>query len=411
MDTGQIFVIVGAGQAGGRAVEAMRKAGFPGRVVLIGEEPEIPYERPPLSKAVLTGAKEAYTTKILPAGFYTENKIELMTNVRVVAIDAARRHVTLGDGGSLPYTKLMLATGGRVRTLPFAPIGRAGVHYLRTMTDSLALRDALKRARHFVVIGGGFLGLEAAASACKLGLAVTVLELKPHLLDRAMAPEIASFVEDMHRKQGIDIRLGVQVSDIVGSGRVEAVILRDGTRVPADLVLVSVGIIPNTELAAAAGASIDNGIVVDEFGQTSLPDVFSVGDAANHLNPILGRRLRLESWQCAQNQAIAVARVMCGDSTPYAEVPWFWSDQFDSNIQMVGVPSKTDQVVVRGDPASGRFICFNYADGIVEGATAFNMGGEIRFARKLIEAKVSVNPAVISDPAKKLRDIVASVEG
>ena len=411
MDTGQIFVIVGAGQAGGRAVEAMRKAGFPGRVVLIGEEPEIPYERPPLSKAVLTGAKEAYTTKILPAGFYTENKIELMTNVRVVAIDAARRHVTLGDGGSLPYTKLMLATGGRVRTLPFAPIGRAGVQYLRTMTDSLALRDALKRARHFVVIGGGFLGLEAAASACKLGLAVTVLELKPHLLDRAMAPEIASFVEDMHRKQGIDIRLGVQVSDIVGSGRVEAVILCDGTRVPADLVLVSVGIIPNTELAAAAGASIDNGIVVDEFGQTSLPDVFSVGDAANHLNPILGRRLRLESWQCAQNQAIAVARVMCCDSTPYAVVPWFWSDQFDSNIQMVGVPSKTDQVVVRGDPASGRFICFNYADGIVEGATAFNMGGEIRFARKLIEAKVPVNPAVISDPAKKLREIVASVEG
>jgi len=407
----QIFVIVGAGHAGGRAAEAMRKAGFPGRVVLIGEEPELPYERPPLSKAVLTGAKEANSAQILPAQFYAENRIELMTNVRVETIDAANHRVVLGEGRSLAYSKLMLATGGRVRTLPFAPIGRAGIHYLRTMADSLALRDALRRARRFVVIGGGFLGLEAAASARKLGLEVAVLELKPNLLDRAMAPEIARFVEDMHRKRGVDIRLGVQVSEIVGSEGVEGVILRDGTRLPADLVLVSVGIVPNAELAAAAGAAVDNGIVVDEFGRTSLPDVYAVGDAANHPNPILGRRFRLESWQCAQNQAIAVARCMCGETAPYAEVPWFWSDQFDLNIQMIGVPSKTDWVAVRSDPAGGRFMCFNYADGIVEGATAFNMGGEIRFARKLIEAKVRVDPAVISNPTNKLKDIVASLGG
>jgi 3-phenylpropionate/trans-cinnamate dioxygenase ferredoxin reductase component len=407
MGAGETFVIVGAGQAGGRAADAMRKANFQGRVVLIGEEPHPPYERPPLSKAVLTGAKPAESTQLLPANFYAENRIELLTGVRVASIDARRQHLTLADGSALAYTKLLLATGGRVRSLPFAPTGRAGIHYLRTIEDSLALGEALKRAKHLVVIGGGFLGLEAAASARKLGLRVTVLELKPHLLDRAMAPEIARFVEAMHRSHGVDVRLGVHVSDVAGNGALEAVVLGDGTRIPADLLLVSVGIVPNAELAAEAGAKVENGIVVDEFGRTSLPDVFAVGDAANHPNPILGRRFRLESWQCAQNQAIAVARVMCGESAPYAEVPWFWSDQFEANIQMIGVPHMTDRVVVRGDPSSGRFMCVNFCDGVVEGATAFNMGGEIRFMRKLIEVRAAVAPAEISNPAIKLKDIAA----
>ncbi|HEY6335378.1 MAG TPA: FAD-dependent oxidoreductase [Alphaproteobacteria bacterium] len=407
MGAEETFVIVGAGQAGGRAAEAMRKANFRGRVVLIGEEPHPPYERPPLSKAVLTGAKPATSTQLLPPSFYQENRIELLMGVRVASIDAERARISLDNGRVLAYTRLLLTTGGRVRTLPFAPIGRAGVRYLRTIEDSLALHEALKTARNFAVIGGGFLGLEAAASARRLGLRVTVLELKPHLLDRAMAPEIARFVEDMHRRQDVDVRLGVEVSEFAGHGPLEAVVLRDGTRIPADLALVSIGIVPNVELAAEAGAAVENGIVVDEFGRTSLPGVFAAGDAANHLNPSLGRRLRLESWQCAQNQAIAVARVMCGEAAPYAEVPWFWSDQFDANIQMIGVPRRSDRVVVRGDPASKHFSCINLCDGVVEGATAFNMGGEIRFLRKLIEVRASVDPAEISNPANKLKDIAA----
>jgi 3-phenylpropionate/trans-cinnamate dioxygenase ferredoxin reductase component len=402
-------VIVGAGQAGGRAAEALRKGGFAGRVLLIGEEPEPPYERPPLSKAVLVGAKPAASTYLLPAGFYAENRIELVTGARVVGIDAAGHGVELAGGERLAYTKLLLATGGRVRTIPFAPLGRAGVFYLRTMADCLALAAALKAARRLVVIGGGFLGLEVAASARGLGLEVTVLEWMPSILDRAMAPEIARFVHALHLRHGTEIRTGVKVTGIAGEGRIEAVECGDGSRYPADLALVAVGIIPNAELAAAAGAKVENGIVVDEFGRTTAEDIYAVGDVANHPNPVLGHRLRLESWQNAQNQAIAIARGLCGAPQPYAEVPWFWTDQYDANIQMVGAPLRTEEVVLRGDPASGRFMAFNLAAGRVVGATAFNMGGDIRFARKLIETGAKLDPAALADPGRKLKDIAAAL--
>ena len=403
------FVIVGAGQAGGRAAEAMRAAGFAGRVVLVGEEAALPYERPPLSKAVLTGEKPAETTALFPPGFYEEKRIEVLTGTRVVAIDPAARAVKLANGNNLGCTKLLLATGGRVRTLPSAPVGMSGVFYLRTIADSLALGAALKQARHVAVIGGGFLGLEVAASARKLGCAVTLLELKPHLLDRAMAPQIARFVAEIHRRKEVELRLGASVAGLVGKAQLEAVEFADGERIAADLAVIAIGILPNLELAQAAGAAIGNGIVVDEFGRTSLPDIYAAGDVAEHPNPILGHRLRLESWQNAQNQAIAVARAMCGAAAPYAEVPWFWSDQYEFNIQMVGAPLATDAIVVRGEPASGRFICFNLAGNIVVGATAFNMGGEIRFARKLVELKAAVGPAVLTDSARKLRDVVAEL--
>ena len=405
------FVIVGAGQAGGRAAEAMRAAGFAGRVVLVGEEAALPYERPPLSKAVLTGEKPAETTALFPPGFYEEKRIEVLTGTRVVAIDPAARAVKLANGNNLGCTKLLLATGGRVRTLPSAPVGMSGVFYLRTIADSLALGAALKQARHVAVIGGGFLGLEVAASARKLGCAVTLLELKPHLLDRAMAPQIARFVAEIHRRKGVELRLGASVAGLVGKAKLEAVELADGERIAADLAVIAIGILPNLELAQAAGAAIGNGIVVDEFGRTSLPDIYAAGDVAEHPNPILGHRLRLESWQNAQNQAIAVARAMCGMATPYAEVPWFWSDQYEFNIQMVGAPLATDAIVVRGEPASGRFLCFNLASNIVVGATAFNMGGEIRFARKLVELKAKVHAAALADPQQKLKNITAALAG
>ena len=402
-------VIVGAGQAGGRAAEALRKGGFAGRVLLIGEEPEPPYERPPLSKAVLVGAKPAASTYLLPAGFYAENRIELTVGTRAVGIDAAAHEIELAGGERIAYTKLLLATGGRVRTLPFAPLGRAGVFYLRTMADCLALAVALKAARRMVVIGGGFLGLEVAASARTLGLEVTVLEWMPSILDRAMAPEIARFVHELHLRHGVEVRTGVKVTGIAGGSRIEAVECGDGSRHAADLVLVAVGIIPNAELAAAAGTKVENGIVVDEFGRTTVEDVYAMGDVANHPNPVLGHRLRLESWQNAQNQAIAIARGVCGAPQPYAEVPWFWTDQYDANIQMVGAPLRTEEVVLRGDPASGRFMAFNLAAGRVVGATAFNRGGDIRFARKLVETGAKLDPASLADPARKLKDIAAAL--
>ena len=403
------FVIVGAGQAGGRAAEAMRAAGFAGRILLIGEETALPYERPPLSKVVLTGEKPAETTALFPPGFYEAKRIEVLTGTRAVALDPAARAVTLANGDSLGYSKLLLATGGRVRTLPSAPAGCSAFSISERSPNRLRSVPPSKQAQHVAVIGGGFLGLEVAASAKKLGCAVTLLELKPHLLDRAMAPQIARFIEDIHRRKAVELSLGTNVAGIVGKAKFEAVELANGERIAADLAVIAIGILPNSELAQAAGAATGNGIIVDEFGRTTLPDVYAAGDVAEHPNPMLGHRLRLESWQNAQNQAIAVARAMCGMAAPYAEVPWFWSDQYEFNIQMVGAPLATGAIVVRGEPASGRFLCFNLAGGIVVGATAFNMGGEIRFARKLVELKAKVEPGVLADSAQKLRDVVAGL--
>jgi 3-phenylpropionate/trans-cinnamate dioxygenase ferredoxin reductase component len=403
------ILIVGAGQAGGRAAEALRKSGWTGRIILVGDEVEPPYERPPLSKAVLTGEKMASVCRLLPENFYAEHGIEHIGATRVVSIDAAAHRAMLDDGRVFDYAKLILATGGRVRTLPFAPIGRPGVFYLRTIADSLALGAAFKRARRLVVIGGGFLGLEAAASARKLGLEVALIELAPHLLDRAMHHEIAHLVAAIHRRKGVEFHLGMTAAGLVGSHGIEAVELANRKRIAADLVLVAVGILPNVELAASAGCAVENGIMVDEFGRTSVADIYAVGDAANHPNPILGRRLRLESWQNAQNHAIAIAQGIAGTPTPYAEVPWFWSDQYEFNIQMVGAPLKTDRIVVRGDPAGGRFICFNLAGAALVGATSFNMGGETRFLRRLIERRAEIDPAQLADPTRKLRDLAAAL--
>ncbi|MBI1775092.1 MAG: FAD-dependent oxidoreductase [Proteobacteria bacterium] len=407
MPAGESIVIVGAGQAGGRAAEALRKAGFAGRVMLVGEEAEPPYERPPLSKAVLLGEKPPESTRLLPEAFYAEQRIELATGMRAVAIDAGAQRLELADGRPLAYDQLLLATGGRVRRLASAPPGRPGIHYLRTIGDSLALAGAMRAAKRLVVIGGGFLGLEGAASARKLGLEVVVLEAKPSLLDRAMAPEIAQAVAALHRAKGVALCLGVSVSEIIGRDRIESVALSDGSRIAADLVLVAIGILPNSELALAAGARVEDGIIVNEFAQTSLPGIYAVGDVARHPNRILGRSLRLESWQNAQNQAIAAAGAMAGAPRAYAEVPWFWSDQHGVNIQMVGAPAETERVVWRGERSSGRFMAFNLAKDIVVGATAFNMGGEIRFARQLIEQGARIDPADLADPARKLKDLAA----
>ena len=407
MDDG--ILIVGAGQAGGCAAGALRKAGYAGPITLIGEEPEPPYERPPLSKSVLRGEKPPSSAALVPTGFYAERNIELMTGMRVEGIDAAAHRATLSDGRTLPYAKLMLTTGGRVRTLPFAPIGRPGVYYLRTTADSLALGAALRSARRLVVIGGGFLGLEVAASARMLGLDVDLVEVRPDLLDRCMPPDIAHHVEELHRRKGVALHLGASVAGIHGANAAEAVELADGRRIAADTVVVAVGIVPNVELAADAGAAVADGIVVDEHGRTTLPDIYAAGDVANHPNSLLGRRLRLESWQNAQNQAIAVAQAMTGSPVAYAEVPWFWSDQYEVNIQMVGAPEATDEVVRRGDPASGRFMCFNLADGAVVGSTAFNMGAETRFVRKMIERRARLEPALLADPGRKLKDLTAAL--
>jgi 3-phenylpropionate/trans-cinnamate dioxygenase ferredoxin reductase subunit len=405
----QTIVIVGAGHAGGRAAEAMRQTGFKGRIVLVGEEAHPPYERPPLSKDVLFGDFPIERTYLNPHDFYAANSIDLKLRTRAVGIDAKAHKLELtGEhAGELAYDKLLLVTGGHVRHLPSPGADLAGVYYIRNIDDSLAIKPLLKTGARIVVIGGGFIGLEAAASARKLGCEVTVLEMMPTLLTRVCDAQVGDWFANFHRSHGVRVVTGAVVDHLEGKGKVQRVVLGDGSVLPADVVIVGIGIIPNTQLAAEAGLEVSNGIVVNEFGRTADPDIFAAGDVANLPNPILGYRLRLESWANAQNGGIAVARNMVGPMTPYSEVPWFWSDQYDLNLQIAGAPVKWDKLVTRGDPETGKFMQFYLAAGRVVAANTFNFGRDMRFAKRLIETGKMVGESDLADEKAKLKDLAA----
>jgi NADPH-dependent 2,4-dienoyl-CoA reductase/sulfur reductase-like enzyme len=369
--------------------------------VLLGDERHEPYERPRLSKSVLLGEERAAAAWIYPREWYAAHGITLRTRTRVEAIAPKSRAVITADGQRLEYSKLLLCTGSRVRPLTGAADGLAGVYYLRAVEESERLAAELEPGRRLVVIGGGFIGLEVASSALKRGLKVTVVEREQALLDRVLPTAIAERVAALHAAHNVTLRLGVPVSRIKGNGAVKAVDLADGAELAADLVVIGIGIIPNTELAETAGAVSSDGLVVDEYCRTTLEHVYAAGDVTNHYNPILGRRVRLESWQNAQNQAIAAARNIAGSPQPYAEVPWFWSDQLGTNIQMVGVAERGMEIVWRGER-----LAFGLADGRMRLAVGFNMGGEIRAARRLIESRARVSAQRLADPAIKLKDLL-----
>ena len=406
MNASRTIVVVGAGQAGGWAAKTLRDEGFEGRIVLIGEEPYPPYERPPLSKEVLLGKEPAESSYLWPEASFAEWQIELRTGTRVAAIDRAAGTVVLAGGETLGYDKLMLATGGRVRTLPIQGEGLAGVHYLRDIPDSAAIRADIAEGTKLVVIGGGWIGLEVAAAGRMLGADVVVIEALDQLCGRALTPGFAARLCEIHRRHGTDVRLGTTVEALLGEDRVSGARLTDGTVLPATVVVIGIGLVPNVELAAEAGLKVDNGVVVDAFGRTSDPDIYAAGDVTNHPNDLLGRRVRLESWENAQNQAIAAARAMLGGETPYAEIPWFWSDQYDVNIQLVGLPTDWDSTVLRGDPDESQLIEFYLRDGRIEGAAALNNPRDIRFARRLMQAAKVVDPAALADPEVKLQTLL-----
>jgi NADPH-dependent 2,4-dienoyl-CoA reductase/sulfur reductase-like enzyme len=404
-NAGPHIVVIGASQAGARCAETLRAEGFAGGVTLVGDETTLPYERPALSKSVLLGEVAPDSTQIHPRNFYDERAIELRLGRRAEAIAPAGQRVLLSDGTWLAYDRLVLTTGSRMRPLPGAS-DLQGVHMLRTLADSAALGRALVPGARLVVIGGGFIGLEVAASAAKRGLSVAVVERQPSLLERAVPRAVAGAIERLHRRNGVDVRLGLGVARILGQDRVTGVELADGSVLPADIAVIGIGIMPNTELAEAAGAESTDGLVVDGLGRTTVPNIWAAGDVTNHPNPILKRRVRLESWQNAQNQAIAVARNLLGQERAYSEVPWFWSDQYDANIQIYGLAQPDDEVAWRGDPANGRAIGFVLSEGRVTCAIGFNMGGELRLTRKLIESGATVDATLLGNPARKLKDIV-----
>ena len=402
MDAGRTHVIVGAGHAGGRAAQAMRQCGFEGEILLIGEEPHVPYERPPLSKDLIVTDAGLEKVRLHDAAWYAENRIELIAANAATSIDTAAKTVGLADGQAIGFDGLMLTTGARVRRLPVPGADLDGVFYLRTIEDSAAIRAQIAAGTEVAVIGGGFIGLEIAGSAAKRGARVTVLEAADRLMGRSVALEVADWFARMHRDRGVDLRLGVSIAAIEGGRSATGVRLGDGSVVPAEVVVIGIGILPNIEIAEAAGLAVDNGIVVDDRGRTSHPDIWAAGDVTNQPNAFAGRRLRLESYQNAQDQAAAVARNLCGADEAYEDSLWVWSDQHDVNLQMTGAPESWDSLLWRGDPDGGRFTVFYMAGGRIVAVNTVNNGREMRPARMLMESGKVVDTAALADMSVKL---------
>jgi NADPH-dependent 2,4-dienoyl-CoA reductase/sulfur reductase-like enzyme len=405
-DSDRLIVILGAGHAGGRAAEALRGAGFGGKVVLVGSENHPPYERPPLSKDLLAGNCPVERTYLKPREFYEQAGIALQLGTPAVEIDRRAQRVRLADGTTLPYDSLLLTLGARARRLSLPGGTGPGVYYLRDIDDCLTLRDVLGAGKRLIVIGAGFIGLEAAAVARGRGCAVTILEAAATPLARVAPPALGDYFAALHRGHGVELRTGAAVTAIATRGGEAVVTLASGESLTADAVLVGIGAVPNSELATAADLAVEDGIVVDAHGRSSDPRIFAAGDATRHFNPLLGRRIRLEAWQNAQNQAIAVAKVMAGGEQPYAELPWFWSDQYDVNLQTVGAPERWDTLAWRGRVEDGRFTLFTLADGIPVGGATVNNARDMRFVKMLVAAGRKVDPDRLADPAVKLADIV-----
>jgi 3-phenylpropionate/trans-cinnamate dioxygenase ferredoxin reductase component len=402
-------VIVGGSHAAAQLGASLRQGGWEGKISIVGDEAIPPYHRPPLSKAYLAGDKHSDELLIRPTSFYEKSNIDLVLGNRVTGVDREAKVITLHDGGSIPYTKLALTTGARVRKLALPGHELDGVFYLRDLDDVDRIRGFVGKGKSAVIIGGGYIGLETAASLRKLGMEVTVLEALPRVLQRVTAPEVSAFYTRVHGEEGVKIVTEAAVESLQGTASVEAVSLADGTNLKADMVIIGVGVIPATELAEAAGLDVDNGIVVDEFARTSDHDIVAVGDCTNHYNPIYDRRLRLESVQNATDQAKTAANTLCGKLEPYNTLPWFWSDQYDLKLQIAGLSQGFDQVVIRGDSESGRsFAAFYFQQGRLIAVDAINRPKEFMSTRRALAAGKSADPAQLADDSTDIQQAFTS---
>lgn len=403
----QTIVIVGASHAAAQAVDSLRREGFAGRLILVGDEPELPYQRPPLSKKYLSGECDPDRLWIRPASFYAQQRCELRLGRRATAIDCEQRQLQLDDGTSLAYDTLLLATGSRARpsTAPGADL--AHVHYLRTRADVDAIRGDLAPGRRVVVVGGGYIGLECAAACAKLGLQVTVIEMADRVMSRVVAPEMSAFYEAEHAAHGVDIRLNAAVSAFEGSGHVTGVSCIGGAHFPADLVVVGIGILPNVELAAAAGIACDNGIAVDLHCRSSDPNVYAIGDCCSHPSQHYGRRIRLESVDNAFEQAKTAAANICGRELAHDRIPWFWSDQYDHKLQIVGLSQDYDRVILRGDPATRSFSCCYLRGQELIALDAVNLPRDFMAAKKVIAERAPLDLARLADASVSLKEVAS----
>ena len=397
-------VIVGASLAGAKAAETLRTEGFDGGVVLVGEEPVRPYERPPLSKDLLRGDVGAEKAYVHDAGFYSENGIDLRLSCPVESIDVGARRVVLSGGEQMPYDSLLLATGAAPRRLSLPGADRTGIHYLRTLADAEGLAAATRSAGRVAVIGAGWIGSEVAASARQMGAEVSMVEPAPLPLVRVLGPELGAVYRDIHADHGVDLHLGVGLKELRGSasGAVEEVVLADGTVIAADVVVVGVGVSPRVELAEAAGLELDNGVVTDQFLAASAPGVYAAGDVASAWHPVLERRVRLEHWSSALNQGPVAARNILGRSVPYEKLPYFFSDQYDVGMEYTGLATDWDEVLFRGDPATREFIAFWLKDGRVQAGMNVNVWDVTDAIGELVRSRRPVDRARLADPDAEL---------
>jgi 3-phenylpropionate/trans-cinnamate dioxygenase ferredoxin reductase component len=401
----ETMVIVGASLAGGSAAVTLRQEGFEGRVLLIGAEPQPPYERPPLSKEYLRSESSFEEALVQAPDFYDENGIETRFGVRATRVDSADKAVELDGGERLLYDKLLVATGGSNRRVPIPGIGLEGIYGLRTVVDSERIRAEIAPGRKAVVVGMGFIGSEVAASLRQSGVEVTVVDRNTVPLRRVLGEEIGRVIEGIHRDHGTQLILKDTVAAFEGVSRVERVTTADGRRIECDFAVVGLGVEPATELLAGTGVEIDNGIVVDEYCRTNVEGIYAAGDVANHYHPVFGRHIRIEHWQNALKQGPAAARNMLGEGGPYEEIPWFWSDQYEHNLQYAGFHTEWDELVVRGSLEERSFVAFYRKDGRVLAAVAIGRGRDLRRSVPMIKAQEQVEAAMLRDPDIDLRTL------
>ena len=397
------MVIIGAGHAAGQAAASLRQEKYTGPITIIGDEAHLPYQRPPLSKAYLSGSQEVERVYLRAEKFYQEKEIDLKLSTRATAIDPDAKAVELEDGSKIDYDKLLISTGSRPRLLSIPGSDLGGIHYLRTIDDVDGIRADMHEGANLVIVGGGYIGLEVAAVGVEQGLNVHVLEMEDRILQRVTTPTMSKYYDELHRGRGVQIHTNTGVTGFSGDAKVQKVMCGD-TEFAADMVIVGIGIVPNIELAEAAGIICDNGIVVDDHCQTSNPDIYAAGDCTNHPNALLDRRLRLESVPNAMDQARTSASNMLGGDKSYAAIPWFWSDQYELKLQMVGFSADGNREVMRGDMASNQFAVFYLKDNTVVAADTVNSPKEFMLCKQLVGKEADT--AVLADSTSDLKSLL-----
>ena len=398
------FVIVGGGHAAAQAAASLRQEGYEGELIIIGEEAHIPYQRPPLSKQYLAGDHGLERVYLRPQKFYEDRDIDVRTGMRVANIDTSAKTLVLEDDSTLRYDKLLLATGARARQLDIPGVDLDGIHYLRTLADVDQIKSEMAPSKRLTIVGGGYIGLEVAAVAVKGGLEVTILETEERILHRVTTPQMSEFYRKLHNEAGVEIRTRAAATCFTGNSSVSKVACTDGAQINTDIAIIGVGVVANVELANDAGLECNNGIIVNERCATSVSDIYAAGDCTNHPNALLHRRLRLESVPNAMEQSRVAAANMAGKEKTYASMPWFWSDQYDLKLQMVGFSSDSNSQVMRGDPDTHCFSVFYFNDDVLIAADAVNSARDFITCKQLVGHKVDI--AALVDPAVDLKTLI-----